>query len=301
MVLLVLGCVAAVQAKKKPKLPPGPATIVGELDGGLLVTAGGPALLDKNGTELWRFNSGGTHDAWMLDNGNILFADGTTVREINPETDEVVFCYTAENTNRGGPYACQRLANGNTVVGENSTGRVLEVNKDGKIVFELKVKPYKEGDHFNMRMVRKVESGNYLVCHIGSKMVREYTPEGEIVFEGKSNDRIFSAVRLKNGNTVVGAMSRIVEFDPEGKEVWTLDKRELKGLKIGHMCGVNVLPNGNMVIGLYGARQEENGGSVFEVTRDKEVVWRYYQENGPGSMMSAQKLDASGKAISNLR
>jgi len=187
------------------------------------------------------------------------------------------------------------------LVGENSTGRVLELDKDGKTVFELKVEPYKAGKHHNLRMVRKLENGNYLVCFSGAKLVREYTPEGEIVFEVKTKTLAFSAVRLPNGNTVVGDISQVVEFDPEGKEVWKLESSDLKGVEIGKMCGINVLPNGNMVIGIYASKQNKNGAALMEVTRDKKIVWRYFKVNGDRSMMSGQKLDDSGKALSPLR
>jgi len=43
-----------------------------------------------------------------------------------------------------------------------------------------------------------------------------------------------------------------------------------KGLKIGMITGVNVLPNGNMVLGIYAAVHAGNGATIIKVTRDKK-------------------------------
>ena len=276
--------------------------IIGDLDGQILSTgAGRVVLLDSTGKELWTTKAKNCHDVWKLDNGNVLIADGE-IREINPATNKLVFKYTPATGHKNGAYSCQRLENGNTVVGENVTGRILELDQAGKIVFELATKPFKKGNHHNLRMVRKLDNGNYLVCHSGAKIVREYTPKGDIVFEVKVNNLAFSAVRLPNGNTVVGDISQVLEFDTSGQQVWKLEAKELKDFKIGKITGVNVLPNGNMVIGIYGAKHTENGAAILEVTRDKKVVWRYIKLlKGDRTMMSAQKLDSSGKALSLLR
>jgi len=280
----------------------GVGKVIGDLEGQVLSTgAGRIVLLDNTGKELWTTKAKNCHDVWKLDNGNVLVADGET-REINPETNEVVFKYTPSTGHKNGTYSCQRLKNGNTVVGENVTGRILELDKSGNIVFEMSTKPFKQGSHHNLRMVRKLDNGNYLVCHSKAKLVREYTPQGEIVFEAKANNLAFSAVRIPNGNTVVGDISQVIELDKSGKQVWKLETKELTGLKIGKITGVNVLPNGNMILGIYAATHSENGAALIEVTRDKKVVWRYVKlPKGDRSMMSAQKLDASGKAISTLR
>jgi outer membrane protein assembly factor BamB len=279
------------------------ATIFGELDSNILATNGGRiVLLDKTGEELWSFRGENCHDIWKLDNGNILFAD-STVKEVDPKTDEVVFSYVSKVDPKNGAFSCQRLANGHTVLSENSTGKILEVNKQGQVVFELNVEPFEEGNHHNLRMVRKLENGNYLLCFSGAKIVREYTPEGKIVFEVHPAKLAFSAMRLPNGNTLVGHVTGVTEYNPAGQVIWELTKADLKGFEIGKLCGVNVLPNNNLLIGVYGAKHTENGAGIFEVTRDKKVVWRYVnlgQKKG-GNFLSAIKLGADGKMSSKIR
>lgn len=275
----------------------GEGKIHGKLDGQLVATGTGRIMIiGTDGKTLWQHKAGNCHDVWMLPNGNILYADRTAV-EIDPKTNKIVFQYKAEFKPNNGVFSCQRLADGKTLIGENSTGRILEVDKDAKIVFQLQLPDIKKGIHHNTRMVRKLDNGNYLVCYSGKKLVREYTPKGEKVLELKAQNIAFSAVRLPNGNTMVGHLDNITEFDPQGKKVWEFNaKKDGKGIKIGKMCGMHILDNGNIVIGVYSASNGENGAALFEINRKKEIVWRYCGKDR--NMMNAQKLTADGKVLS---
>ncbi len=285
--------IATLPAQSQEKL------IYGTLNGQVLATGSRRILLlDKTGNILWQHEGHNCSDIWMLDNGNILHADNN-VAEINPKTDEVIWSYRPPAQKGGAAFSCQRLKNGNTVVGENSAGRIVEVNREGKVVFELKLPLMEPGSHNNLRMVRKLKNGNYLVCHKNKSMVREYTPQGKIVMDLTVSDIPYSAVRLDNGHTVVGHISNITEFDPEGKPVWQFNKDELKGLAIGMICGIHIQPNGNVVMGLYRAEQKENGAGLLEITRKKKLVWRYVKTSGKTdrNMMGVQLLDEHGKPL----
>jgi hypothetical protein len=134
-------------------------------------------------------------------------------------------------------------------------------------------------------MARKLANGNYLAPHLFGFSVREYNPQGKIVadfqtdsthFGGKeAKNWPFTAIRLKNGNTLVGCTygNRVVEFDKAGKVVWELTNKDVGGI-IKDACGVQRLPNGNTVVTSYGQRGKD-AVKLFEVTRDKKVVWTY--------------------------
>ena len=273
--------------------------VQGKLTGQVLATGSGKVLLlDPAGKTLWQFKGGNCSDVWMLDNGNVLLADNNVI-EIDPKTNKVVWSYRPPQQKGGGTFACQRLAGGHTMVGENSGGRIVEVDKAGKVVFELKLPLCQPGSHNNLRHVRKLAGGNYLVAHKGPALVREYTPAGKVVFEVKVSQAAFSAVRLANGNTVVGHIDCVTEDDPKGKQVWQFDKRELAGVKVGMICGIHVLPGGNVAMGIYAFHRGPDGAGLLEVTREKKLVWRYIDtsQTGPRSMMALQVLDAKGKPL----
>ena len=268
---------------------------------GQILTAGSRRMmiLDPTGAIVWQHKTGLTHDTWMLPNGHILYADGSAVTELT-RGQKVVFQYRPENQRGGGAFSCQRLDNGNTLVGENSTGRVLEVNPAGRIVFTLQTSPCEPGAHHNMRMTRKLKNGNYLVCHSGAHLVKEYTPVGKVVLELKLPNIAFSAIRTPQNTTLVACLDKIVEFDAGGKSIWEFAKTDLPGVTIRNICGLHLLANGNIAAGCYSAydKKDGSGTGLFEITRDKKLVWRYANPAGPdGTMMPIVILDANGKPL----
>jgi hypothetical protein len=272
--------------------------VTGKLPGNVLVGGSNRVfILNPVGKVIWEHQTGLAHDAWMLGSGNLLYADGGTVTEITPEK-KVVFQYKSTDQRGGGTYACQRLDNGNTVIGENSTGRVLELDKDGKIVFELKTSPATPGAHHNMRMVRKLENGNYLVCHSGSHLVKEYAPDGRVVLEIKTPNLAFAAIRTDANTTLVSNLDHIYEYDAAGKVVWEIAARDIAGATVTNMTGMHLLSDGNIAAGCYAAYKGGEGTGLLEITRDRKIVWRYSNPKADSSMMAIQRLDAESKPLS---
>jgi hypothetical protein len=77
-------------------------------------------IVNAEGKVEWEYATGQCNDLWALPNGNLLFNTGHGVKEVTrPKT--VVFNYESSSE----IYACQRLANGNTFVGECNAGRLL--------------------------------------------------------------------------------------------------------------------------------------------------------------------------------
>lgn len=271
--------------------------VTGELDGQILTTGTGRVVkLDQQGNELWSFKGANVSDVTLLANGNVLFADNDA-KEVDPQTGKIVWSYKPEYGQGGGTFSAQRLANGLTVIGENSTGRILEIDQEGKIVFELQLPDIKRGSHGNLRHCRKLANGNYLVTYKDLQAVREYTPTGALAMEIKLSNAAFSAVRLPNGNTLVGHIDGVTEFDQRGGALWSFGLNEMpEGLKPGVLCGIHALPSGNIVCGLYAVPVgEPDGVGLFEVTRDKKIVWRYLGTDK--QMMGVQKLSADGKPL----
>jgi outer membrane protein assembly factor BamB len=272
------------------------AGVEGPLDAQVLATGSGRVmLLSRTGEVVWEHKAANIHDAWRLPNGNVLFADGT-VTEVTPD-HQTVFHYAPQEQKGGGAFSCQRLANGNTVVGENASGRVVEVDRNGAVLFTLQTHPVKMGDHHNLRMVRKLSNGNYLVCHSGANHVREYRSDGTVVWERKAKALAFAAVRTATGHTFISSINQITEYDRDGNEIWEFKKDDLPGVVIRNMTGFQVLPDGNLVIGCYSAYDANGVGTgMFEIDRGRRLIWRYVS---PGlrdkSMMGVHKLVAGAE------
>ena len=226
------------------------------------------------GKLLWEYPAPNSYDVQPLANGNVVFAchiEGGNhgVREVTPDK-KVVWEYKTT----GEVFACQRLADGNTLVGECATARLVEVAPDGKIAREIKMKA--RAGHGCMRMARKTKAGTYIVGHPGDGMVREYSAAGDVLREIKTPGPAYGALLLDDGHILFSCEHFVIEVDKESKEVWRLADKEIPEVGPKWLASIARLPNGNTVIGNWlGHGQEGKGVPLFEVTPDKKVVWQF--------------------------
>jgi len=266
------------------------------------------AIVDATGKVQWEYaNKAETHDLHLLPNGNVLLTlPKSTVGEVDKD-GKIVWqfeCKPKEGSkDRVEIHAFQRLEDGLTMIAESGNRRIIEVDKEGKIVREVPLTVEKPSSHRDTRMVRKLANGNYLVCHEGDGKIREYEPSGKVVWtyvmelggrprspghgvEGHGNE-VFGAVRLPNGNTLIagGNNNRVLEVNPKGEIVWKIDQSELPGIKLAWVTTLHVLPNGNIIVGNCHAGPENP--QLFEITRDKKVVWTFKDFKTFGNGMAA--------------
>lgn len=240
-------------------------------------TAGKVFIVGADGRIEWEHPAKNCNDLWVLPNGNLLFTTGRGVLEVTRETKEV-FRYDANSE----IYACQRLPNGATFVGECNAGRLLEIAPDGCVLKEIHLLAAGvDGGHHFMRNARRLPNGHYLVCHYGAQVVREYDADGRVVREIPAAGGPHSAVRLPNGNTVISCGdrpggSRVFEVDADGATVWQVADGDLPGVPLKFMAGFHRLPNGNTLMSNWlGHGQFGKAPHLIEVTPRNEVVWTF--------------------------
>ena len=274
------------------------------------------AIVDKDGKIEWEHQIGGLHDLHMLPSGNILFETNMQhIVEIDPKTNKTVWQYDASkaNGNEGKKvevHAFQRLADGNTMIAESGIARIIEVDKDGKLVKEIKLTVNHPSTHSDTRLVRKLDNGHYLVSHEADGMVREYDDMGKVVWdyavplfdkkpagghgpEGFGN-QTFQPLRLPNGNTLIatGNGHSLLEVTPEKKIVWEIHQNDLPGITLAWVTSLQLMPNGNIVFGNCHAGPENP--QVIEVNRDKKVVWTFKDmKNFGNATTNSEVLDVS--------
>lgn len=260
-------------------------------------------IIDEDGKETWNAGPPAARDGFVLPDGNVLIAWTDEVKELTREK-KVVFHYrrSAEIREIG---TAERLDNGRTLITElGPKPRLLEVDSEGKIALEFPLQPETDNAHMQTRMARKLASGNYLVPHLLAFKVKEYTAKGEVVkafptdmkeLGGREAENWpFTAIRLDNGNTLVNLThgNKTVELDDKGAVVWQVSNDDFPNDKpFADPCGGQRLPNGNTVIASYASKGEIK---VFEVTRDKHLVWKY---TGPHRAHEIQVLTTNGKPI----
>lgn len=263
-------------------------------------TQGKVFIVNEAGKVEWTYDAPFSNDLWMLPNGNLLFTTGHGVKEVTRDR-RVIFSY--ESTSE--IYACQRLPNGNTFVGESNAGRLLEVSPAGQIVRQIRLLPEGEdGGSAYMRNARRLANGNTLVAHYGDQVVREYDPEGKTVWELPAPGGPHSVVRLPDGNTLIasadhgGAPARVFEVTPARQTVWEVRDGDLPGISLKFMAGVHRLPNGNTVMSNWlGHGQFGKAPHLIEVTRDKRVVWTFADHETMKTISTVQILNVAGDAV----
>ncbi|MDB4468421.1 hypothetical protein N9093_01035 [bacterium] len=249
-------------------------------------------------------------DGWMLKSGNILaaiypcqkFPNGG-VAEINRQTKEIVWEYQGQQKEIS---TVQPLGDNRYLVTElGNEPRAIVINQQGDLLSTTPLDCQKANAHMQTRMLRMLPNGNYIAPHLLDFAVKEYQPiSGKVVRVFKTDDRgrdkrdwPFTAIRLKNGNTVIGCTNgnRVIEVNSDGKIIWSVDNADIGENLISDACGVQRLPNGNTVITSYYAKGEQV--KLTEVTPDKKVVWRFNAL--PSSFHHFQILTTNGKSLSN--
>jgi hypothetical protein len=252
-------------------------------------------LFEPGGGIAWEYSAEMSRDVWCLTNGNVLFSYNDQYDSAKNDNPSGVMEITRDKRvafhfqTTGQVWSCQRQADGNTLVGAASQGRLLIVNPQGTVVRTIVLRG--APGHSCIRNARQLASGNYLVAEEGSHAVREYSPAGELVRETKVSFPPYSAVRLANGHTIACGSRTMVELDADAKIVWTLADTDLPQLGVRWFAGIQVLPNGNIFVC-------NAGGKVpfFELDRQRKVAWQS-GTNGFAIGHGIQRLDVAGVPV----
>jgi len=233
------------------------------------------AIVAADGKVEWEFPAVTPQDCWLLANGNVLFCEIGGVKEVSPKR-EIVWRYDAPAGAQC--HSCQPLPGGRVLVAECALGRIVEVGRDGKIAKEIKVPSAAKNLGHQFRGTRKTVDGHYWVCLMDEQKVVELAPDGGVLREIPVPGFPHEAIRLPNGNLLItlGMAKRVIELDPQLKIVWEIGENELPGNPLRLPAACQRLPNGNTLIGNWlGGGFLGQQPQIFEVTRDKRVVWEF--------------------------
>ncbi len=211
-----------------------PSVAAGPIKHAFLATGGETFIADESGQATWTYPHP-SRDGWVLGTGNVLLA----------------------------------LATSKTYPG----GAVVEVDKNGKVVFEVR------GTQSEVNTVQPLGGGRVLFTEAGAKpRVVEVDRAGKVLAAvpltaqtGDHHLQTRMTRKLSGGNYLVPQLlDRVVrEYDPAGKVVWEA--------KTPHMPFTAVrLPDGNTLIGC------TLGNLVVEVDKTGQEVWRVTNDDLPG-------------------
>lgn len=259
----------------------------------------GIVFIMENNRIVWQHKAPESNDIWVLPNGNLLFSTGKGVLEVTRQND-TVFHYASESP----IFACQRLKNGNTFIGECNAGRLLEVSPDGNIVSDICILPegVSDGTFAFMRNARKLDNGHYLVAHYGDECVKEYDQAGKVVWQVQIPGGPHSVIRLPDGHTLVAVADktqnpRIVELDKQGKTVWEISNKDIPGKPLKFLGGMQYFPDGRLLFTNWvGHVNPEQRNHLFLVDREKNILCTVENREGIQTMSSVFSLDENEKS-----
>jgi hypothetical protein len=167
-------------------------------------------------------------------------------------------------------HSCQPIGKDSVLMVLNGpVGKVLIFNTaTNKLLKEIVIPTKSINPHGQFRHVRITDNKTIMVGLLAEKKVVEFDLEGKEIWSVDAASA-WSAIRLHNGYTR--------EVNPKGETVWEFTRADAP-FKIGNTQTANRLANGNTVICSWIAgnpKTEEWAGTVqvFEVTRDKKIVW----------------------------
>lgn len=252
-------------------------------------------VVSTEGKIEWEYPAVHPQDCWRLPNGNYLFCFRDGALELTP-AKEKVWQYQAPAKTE--VHSCQPLPDGRVLVVECGTSRILEIDRQGKIAKEIKLKTAPQiSTHEQFRGARKTRDGHYIVCFKGEHKVVELDAEGKTVREIKVPGDVHEALLLPDRHLLItcGDGHKVIELDQAEKVVWELNENDLPGNPLRLMAGCQRLPNGNTVFVNYlGHGHGGEQAHLLEVTRDKKVVWTFDDRTNFKALAQVQLLDVPG-------
>jgi len=240
---------------------------------------GGNRILDVSaeGKLLWEHKPPSLCIMFLpIPKGHLVYAYGgkpTGVREVDRD-QKVVWDFVSRSQQ---VLSCDRQADGTTLIGEQGPCQVVRVSPEGKVLGTVTLPTTEKDAHHQLRMFHPMPSGSILAAMEGEGAAREIDADGKVLWECAGVTNVFEAIRLPGGNTLVscGTQKRVIEVSPKGAVVWELKAEDVPEINLTWVTSLQVLKNGNYLIGNFLRGQEGKGAHAFEVTREKKVVWTF--------------------------
>ncbi len=157
-----------------------------------------------------------------------------------------------------GPIDAQLLPGGRVLVAERHGKRVTERDRKGVVLWETKT----SGDVVSCE---RLPNGNTFIAT--EQELTEVGRDGKVVYSHHPKEYVYAATRLRNGHILYAhSQQAIVELDAARKVVRTVPFAH-QGDGGGVWLGVEPLPGGRYLIGVYGENK------VVEIDADGKRLW----------------------------
>lgn len=244
-----------------------------------------PVVAGKGGETPW---SDIGYDGRRLNSGNYLCSAHEWVREISPK-GEIVWEYRVQKPVE--LKTCAPLANGDVLTTDASTQELVWLTK-GHLMKRVPIpSALKAAPHSRYNLLRSTAEGTFLLAMRAEKAFIEINDSGNELWRHPVPDLPVVAERLANGNTLMSWRGGLLEVNPKHEVVWELKAADIQDFKVIIFGGFHRFENGNTLIAnsdWHYHDAKEGVVQLFEITRDKKVVWKLGVEafagKKPGSL-----------------
>jgi len=210
----------------------------------------------RNGKVVWQYSiplrtaTGGIQefdDATLLSNGNIVYASMSGAGIITPEKN-IIWQYICPPGTE--THSCQPIGKDSVLMVLNGpVGKVLMFNTaTNTLLKEIVIPTASTSSHGQFRHVRMTKNKTIMVGLFAEKKVVEFDLDGKEVWSVDAPSA-WSAIRLHNGNTLISGDGQgyTREVNMKGETVWEFTRADAPFI-IGNTQTANRLANGNTVI-----------------------------------------------------
>jgi len=242
-------------------------------------------------------------DATLLPNGNIIFSHMSGASEVSPD-QKLVWDYVAPPGTE--VHSVEALGLDRVLIMRNGNpAEAMIINTGtGAVEREIPIPTTIPKTHGQFRHIRMTANHTILVPHMSEGKVVEYDLTGKVVWSVAAQN-VWSAIRLKNGNTLLAGDARAYarEVNPQGETVWEFTQADAPGIKLFNIQTAQRLANGNTVICCWVANDKKvaewkDTVQVLEITPAKKIIWALRAWDEPadlGPATSIQLLDEPGR------
>lgn len=246
--------------------------------------------------------TGYSFDIWHLPDDTVLtcfYGDGSGFRIFN-RNGKILREYKADAASLE-IFGCLPMPNGDVVLGDLRKKALIRIDAKNHIVAVTPLSYEAENLHEVMRMPRLTRDGkNFLVTQPGIKKIRKYAPDGTILGEVDTRPDTFVAIEKDNGNLVYSCIEGIFEVDASGKEVWSVLPQEIPEIGFCWALGMELLDNDDLVVcNWLGHGHDGEGIPLFQITKEKKIVWSCAVQKEAINLSNFQLLDRDPARVNN--
>ncbi len=228
---------------------------------------------DKPGLVAW---DDMVYDGWRLPSGNFLYSSHRYVRELTPDGKiKWEFRLSAPSELK----TCVPLPNGDVMTVDAERMELVQVTDQGRREAKRISVPTKKdaSPHTRYNLLRRTPTGTFLLALRHEKVFIEIDESGTELWRQAVPDLPVVAERLANGNTLMSWSGGILEVAMNHAVVWELRAADITEFPVILFGGFHRFTNGNTLIAnsdWHYKKPGENRVQVFEITREKQVVWK---------------------------